>query len=169
MSGRKPPGDELFPEGWDRLPELDDTPVIREEVPVPDLKPVDGPGREPTVLGLTIAAWADLVAMAGPCAAILVALRLGGYPVDLATVPWAGALALAWWVLASGTFMAVRRGTPGMLLAGLVFSEPHLGGGLRTTLLLQGFSALTLGLPAVLLYRAWGPRLTVLDSGDEET
>ncbi len=169
MSDRQPPGDEFFPEGWDRLPEHDDTPVIREEVPVPDLKPVDGPGREPTVLGLTTAAWADLVAMTGPCAAILVALRLGGYPVDLATVPWAGALALVWWILAAGAFMAVRRGTPGMLLAGLAFTEPRHGGGLRTTLLLQGFSALTLGLPAVVLYRFWGPQLGMLESGDEGT
>ncbi len=168
MSDRRPPQDEFFPEGWDRLPEFDETPRIREEVPVPDLGPVDPPEREPTVLGLTTAAWADLAAMLGPCAAVLVTLRLGGFPVGPATVPWAGALALAWWSLAAGTLLAVRRATPGMLLAGLAFAEPRHGGALKAALLLQGFSALTLGLPAVILHRLWGPHLGTLAAARDE-
>jgi len=162
MNDHRPPGDEFFPEGWDRLPEHEEAPVPSEEVPVPRLEPVGGPPSEPTILGLTTAAWADLVAMLGPCAAILVALRAGGYPVGLATVPWAGALALAWWLLAAGTLLTVRRGTPGMLLAGMAFSEARGRGALRGVLLLQALSALTLGLPAVLLYRFWGPRLELV-------
>ena len=162
MTGRKPPGDEFFPEGWDRIPEHEETPRIQEEVPVPPQEPVGGPEAVPSVLGLTTAAWADLVAMLGPCAAILVILRLTGYPVGLATVPWAGALAATWWLLAAGALMAVRRGTPGMLLAGMAFRERRRGGALRGIVLLQALSALTLGLPAVILHRFWGPRLGML-------
>lgn len=55
------------------------------------------------------------------CAGTLLALRIAGHHPTLTTLPWAALLALLWWGAAAAAGVTVRRGTPGMLLAGVAF------------------------------------------------
>ena len=89
------------------------------------------------------------VTVLGASAAALLAVVAFGYGTGLHALPWALGVAVAWWGVAAAVLVAVRRGTPGMLLAGIVFEEQVPPGRLAPTLgvaLLTAFSAGLLGL-----------------------
>ncbi len=137
-----PPDDAPVPANWDRL--RDDDGSIAEE---PFLPP---PESTPPRLTLVAAAWGDLVALVAVLTAALLAVLLAGRPVTAAALPWTCALALAWW-LASGTvLLAVRRGTPGMLMAGIVLRSPLPPRRLPWTLVVALLTAASGGLLALL-------------------
>ena len=152
MSGNGTPEDPEIPENWDRLVEVDE---IEE----------DAAGRTPAEPGaaddrpswgvLLSASWADLAVILTPCAAALAALRLAGYPTNLAVVPWAAALGLAWWTVTAAVLLRVRRGTPGMLLVDLRFDDPVAHGRVGLTLLASLGTLLLAGLPGILGRRYW--------------
>jgi hypothetical protein len=70
------------------------------------------------------AAWADLVGILAVCTGALVAILLLGERPALPAFAWAAALGIVWWTCAAAVLVAVRQATPGMLLAGVGFSEP---------------------------------------------
>lgn len=151
-------------EDWDRL---------REALP-PDLAPPPAPppasvDSAPGRLLLLAGALGDLVSLILVCASALVALRALGHPAGLAVLPWICALALAWWSLAATTLMVVRRGTPGMLLAGFSFATPvahrRVVGVLLVALLLATTLGVTavLGLPGPLLRLVGGSSLALVE------
>ncbi|MEN8163957.1 MAG: hypothetical protein ABFS37_07505 [Acidobacteriota bacterium] len=94
-------------------------------------------------------AWADLVVVAGLTTAMIGTVILAGYPLSIRALPWAVVVALLGWGAACGIMLRVRRGTPGMVLAGLEFVEEVAGTRLLWTIAAAGFSALLLGLPAL--------------------
>lgn len=112
------PEDLDFPHNWDRLTDPDPG-VAVEEATGPELQA----GGEPMVVALFAASWADLVAMVAVATGALVALVAFGHRAEPAILPWAAAMALCWWWLAATATVAVRRGTPGMLMAGLVVAR----------------------------------------------
>lgn len=152
------------PEDWDRL---------REALP-PDLAPPPAPPHvqadtSPGRLLLLAGALGDLVSVVVVCATALVALRALGHLAGLPVLPWIFALSLAWWSLSATTLVVVRRGTPGMLLAGFSFASPvahrRVAGVLLVALLLAttlGVAAL-LGLPGPLLRLAGGSGLVLVE------
>ncbi len=140
--------DQPIPAGWDRLEPGDDGPLPEPLPPEPDL-------RVPERSLLLAAVWGDLVAMLVVCVAALVAVRLAGYAAGFAALPWAAALALAWWLAVAITLMVVRRGLPGMLAMGLSFAAPVPVRRLPWVLLVALLEALLLGLPALAGARHW--------------
>lgn len=78
----------------------------------------------PSALTLMAASWADLVSMLAVCTAALAAILAIGERPALPAFAWAVALALAWWFFAAAVLIVVRQATPGMLLAGVNFSDP---------------------------------------------
>jgi hypothetical protein len=70
------------------------------------------------------ASWADLVSMLAVCTAALAAILAIGERPALPAFSWAVALALVWWLFAATVLIIVRQATPGMLLAGVSFSDP---------------------------------------------
>ncbi len=85
------------------------------------------PGRDhrlPPVLTVMASAWADLVGMLAVCTGALIAILVLGERPALPAFVWAAALALVWWAFASAVLVVVRQATPGMLLAGMSFSDP---------------------------------------------
>ncbi|MFV2071113.1 MAG: hypothetical protein ACC742_00485 [Thermoanaerobaculales bacterium] len=107
-----------MPGDWDAL---------RDRVPEPDRQPAvpaaDERGSQPPPVALMAAAWADLVGILGVCTGALLALLALGERPALVVFPWAAALALVWWGFAAAVLVVVRQGTPGMLLAGVVFKH----------------------------------------------
>lgn len=84
-----------------------------------------GPDRHgPTALTLMASAWADLVGMLAVCTGALVAILVLGERPALPAFAWAAALAVVWWTFAAAVLVVVRQATPGMLLAGVSFSDP---------------------------------------------
>ncbi len=157
MSSEDPRGPQTIPEEWDHLLDLAEA----TDRGGPDAPPEP---EEPEVQGafpLLTAACADLVAILVPCALVLVGLRLGGHEVPLRVAPWALALGVLWWVLAAAILLRVRRGTPGMLAAGLAWRHEPTGGRLWGALGLALLAAATLGLPLALFRRAVWKRLDV--------
>ncbi len=141
------------PAGWDRL-------ELAEDGPLPDTPPPDPESGPPERSLLLAAVWTDLVAMLVVGVAALVAVRIAGYALGLAALPWAAALAVAWWLVTSAAFLAVRRGLPGMLAMGVVYAAPVRSGRLAWVLGVALLEALALGLPALLGARRW-PRALV--------
>jgi hypothetical protein len=79
---------------------------------------------EPSALTVMAAAWADLVGILAVCTGALVAILLLGERPALPAFVWAAALGVVWWIFAAAMLVVVRQATPGMLLAGVSFSEP---------------------------------------------
>ncbi len=109
-----PSAPQVTPPAWDRL---DDSQRPPSQAPFTNQPPADD---EPPTVVLFAACWADLMAMVAVATAALLALVAIGYRAELAILPWTGSVALCWWWLAASATVAVRRGTPGMLMAGLV-------------------------------------------------
>jgi len=154
-------GEDRLPEEWDRLLDLEELEDPQRSVEPPSSA---GSGEHPAFPLLT-ASCADLVAILLPCTLALVALRFYGLPVSLAAVPWALGLGALWWAFAAGILLRVRRGTPGMLAAGLVYREEPVGGRLWSSMAVALLAALTLGLPLALFPRITWQRLKLLDPG----
>jgi len=157
MSPERPVHQDRFPKDWDVFLDLEDR---GEEMP-PETSPEPD---EPLAIPLLTAAFADLVAILVPCTAALIGLRLGGLPVPLAVAPWALGLGAAWWILVAAILLRIRRGTPGLLAANLVYREAPSGPRLVGGLFLGLAAALTLGLPFLLFRGSLSERLEALDS-----
>jgi hypothetical protein len=107
-----------MPRDWDALMDrgTDDAP------PSPPVAGPDAPG--PPALTVMAAAWADLVGILAVCTGALVAILSLGERPALPAFAWAAALGVVWWIFATTVLVVVRQATPGMLLAGVSFSEP---------------------------------------------
>jgi hypothetical protein len=95
------------------------------------------------------AAWGDLVIIIALTTALIGAIFLAGFPLSLLALPWAAAVGFVGWLVGCGILLRVRRGTPGMLLAGCVFANEVSGFRLGRTIAIAGLSAVFLGLPAI--------------------
>ncbi len=163
MSGRSLE-DLDFPSNWDQLTEPDSVQGslgADEKEETEESTADDAPGRDRRsqlpMINLVAAAWADLVAILAFCTVELLAVELSRYDASIAAFPWVLGLALAWWCAAASVLVVVRRGTPGMLMAGVVFRaqvSPHR---LPAILVAAFFTAFLLGLPALP-----GPRRSLL-------
>ncbi len=156
MSGGEPPSPEHLPADWDRLFEAPGG--DGDEAPAGLQDEGSGAGPPPRMVLLT-AAWAELAVMLAPCAASLAALRLADFPASLGVVPWAAGLAAAWWTASAAALVFLRRGTPGMLLAGVRLERPVHGWRLALTLAATAVTTALLGLPALLGSAYWPPAL----------
>ncbi len=137
-----------FPNNWDVLHES----TFEEE---PHEEPVvvpDSSGSPPTI-NLLASSWADAVASLGVGTAALVGLNAAGHGGLLIAFPWAVALGVVWWAIAAATLVVIRQGTPGMLLAGIVFNDRVAPGRVAVVIAAAAVCALLLGLPGLL-----GPR-----------
>lgn len=106
-----------IPGDWDALSE-------REHVGDSPQSPATFSDKHgPQALTVMASAWADLVGMLAVCTAALIAILLLGERPALPAFIWAAALALLWWLFAAAVLVVVRQATPGMLLAGVSFSE----------------------------------------------
>lgn len=144
------PEDLAFPANWDQL--------LEENEGEPDPGPPGDPDdARPSLVTLLAASWAELVVVLVPCAAALAVVRVLGYRTGSPALPWAALLACAWWLTAATVLLVVRRGTPGMLLAGLTFADGVPG--IRVPLLLVSVLVLaaSAGLLALLGGRRWLP------------
>lgn len=139
------------PPAWDRLE--GDSPVAEVTV----LSKQTTSEEEPPTVVLFAACWADLVTMMAVATAALLALVAIGHRAEPAILPWAGGVALCWWWLAASATVAVRRGTPGMLMAGLVAKRPVPPRRVASVLAAALASCASLGLLALL-----GPRRSLV-------
>lgn len=142
-----------IPADWDSL--KDRPAETKKEVAEPP--EVDPEGDAPPVVSLMAASWADLVGMLAVCTAALIAVLALGEPPALSVFPWAAVLALTWWVFAASVLVIVRQGTPGMLLAGIVFEEPVAARRVAGVLAAAVVGVATFGLVGLL-----GPRSSLL-------
>ena len=131
-----------FPANWDRIDER------AEQGQAPE-----SASALPPLISLMAAAWGDLVAILAVCTASLLTLLGLGHSVSLPCLPWSCGLALLWWCASAAVLLTVRRGTPGMLMAGVVFRDNVATTRLAAVLAAATVLMLTLGLPALL-----GPR-----------
>lgn len=135
------------PADWDRLAERgSESPSRGERGASPS------PASPPT-LTVIAASWGDALAVLIVCTAELALVHVLGHGYGLATVPWAGLAAFAWWLLASAALLAIRQASVGMLMAGIVFAEPVPTRRIPWVLLAAVVSALLVGVPGIL-----GPR-----------
>ncbi len=132
---------------WDQLSEVD-VDGIEQDPSAPYPEKSESGDTVPWSARLT-AAWADLVVISGATTSMVGAVILAGYPLGIRALPWAVGVALVGWGATCGILLRVRRGTPGMLLAGFVFSDEVTGGRLVGTVAAAGFSAFLLGLPVL--------------------
>lgn len=77
----------------------------------------------PPALTVMASAWADLVGVLAVCTGALIAILVLGERPALPAFVWAAALGFVWWVFTATVLVVVRQATPGMLLAGMSFSE----------------------------------------------
>ena len=103
--------------------------------------------------------WGDLAVILGLTAASLVALKLAGHGAPFAAAPWAVAVAALWWLVAAAVLLTVRRGTPGMMAAGVSFTGAVAPARLPVVLLAALLLALTLGLPSAVGPPGWALRV----------
>ncbi len=106
-----------MPGDWDALVERP-TEISRERSSPPthnhDLPPA---------LTVIASSWADLVGMLAVCTGALIAILVLGERPALPAFVWAAALGVVWWLFSAAVLVVVRQATPGMLLAGISFSE----------------------------------------------
>jgi hypothetical protein len=102
------------------------------------------------VLNAVAAAWGDSVVTLAVCTAALLGLVAAGHGGPLGALGWAAGMAAAWWVFAASILIIIRQGTPGMLLAGVVFAAPVPPRRLSLVLVAAMFHAMLLGLPSLL-------------------
>jgi hypothetical protein len=143
----KSPEELSFPVNWDRLSET----ATDEELSSssPDQSPRDH-SEGPPIINMVAATLADLVTILAFIVAELVAVRIASYKIGWPALPWVVILALAWWCVAALMLVVVRRGTPGMLMAGVVFKHQVAPGRLVMILLAALALICLLGLPALL-------------------
>jgi hypothetical protein len=146
------PGERAIPNNWDVLHESspDEDPVAS---PPPD---ADASGSPPT-LNLLASSWADAVAALGVCTAALFGLDAAGHNPSLTALPWAVALGVLWWLAAAAALIMIRQATPGMLLAGVVFSNRVAPVRVAAVIIAAAVTAALMGLPNLL-----GPRRSPL-------
>jgi hypothetical protein len=145
-AGDRPDPDKPL-DGWDRLePEVadDDTRAEARE--------------DHSTIPLIAGSWGDLALLLAVSAAALVGLKISGHGAPFAAVGWALCLAVVWWAMAAAVLVAVRRATPGMLMAGVRFTRAvppsRVGAVVAVALLLCA----TLGIPAAVGPRGWALR-----------
>jgi hypothetical protein len=134
----------VSPEDWDRLAE----PPAGERPAA--AAPMPGSQARPGGVLLVAAALGDLVALVSVCALALLALRTGGHRAPLSAFPWVASLAVLWWCAAATVLVVVRRGTPGMLMAGVGFVDAVAARRVAAVLAAAMLGACSLGLPALL-------------------
>jgi hypothetical protein len=139
------------PAGWDRLD-------VGEE-PEVEAAAHDGPAqRDESAIPLIAGSWGDLALILAVVAAALVTLKLSGYGAPFAAAGWALALAVLWWGVAAATLVAIRRATPGMLLAGLQFDHAVPPRRVAWVVVVALLLCATLGIPAAVGPRGWALR-----------
>lgn len=140
--------DNEIPRNWDILQDS----TIEDELPEAPSTVIESSDTPPTI-NLLASSWADAVVSLGVCTAALFGLNAAGHQPSLTALPWAMALGFAWWLAAAASLVAIRQATPGMLLAGVVFSDRVAPARLAVVIAAAAVSALLLGLPNLL-----GPR-----------
>lgn len=141
-----------FPKNWDVLQDSDHPDVVEE-----DSTPIsDSPSLPPTI-NVLASSWADAVSALAVCTAALVGLTGLGHHGTLTALPWAAVLGVVWWTAATAILVVIRLGTPGMLLAGVVFADRVPPRRLPLVIGAAAFSGLLIGLPGLL-----GARRSVL-------
>lgn len=133
-----------IPTDWDALVDRS------SDLPTPQSDESGSPASPPSVLTLMAASWADLVGMLAVCTAALAAILAIGERPALPAFAWAVALAVVWWLFAATVLVVVRQGTPGMLLAGVNFSDPVAPKRVGWVLAAALAGVVTLGLSGVL-------------------
>ncbi len=133
-----------FPKNWDVLQDSD---LDGEIVDVPS--PASDSASPPPTINVLASSWADAVAVLGVCIAALVGLVALGHHGSLIALPWAAVLGVAWWTAAAAILVVIRQGTPGMLLAGIVFADRVAPRRLPVVIGAAAFSALLVGLPGL--------------------
>ena len=142
--GEKSPLQRQFPKNWDVLRDTDLDDEITEV-----LSPASDSASLPPTINVLASSWADAVAVLGVCTAALVGLTALGHHGTLAALPWAAVLGVAWWTAAAAILVVIRQGTPGMLLAGIVFTDRVAPRRLPVVIGAAAFSALLAGLPGL--------------------
>lgn len=149
------PGAPEVPDGWDQLEGPIEAPAAPRRPRAPEGDPHDGVPVIPVIAG----SWGDLAAILALTAASLVALKLAGHGAPFAAAPWAVAVAVLWWLVAAAVLLTVRRGTPGMMAAGISFAGSVAPARLPVVLLAALLLALTLGLPSAVGPPGWALRV----------
>ena len=147
-----PPRAPEVPDGWDQLPSLADEPAATAA-------PGPAAGDPGSVIPVIAGSWGDLAVILGLSAATLVALKLAGHGAPFAAAPWAAAVAVLWWLVAAAALLTVRRGTPGMVAAGISFAGAVRPARLPWVLLVALLLAATLGLPSAVGPSGWALRV----------
>jgi hypothetical protein len=147
-----PPEEREIPKNWDVLAE---TPLADDSSA--GVAAATDSGGEPPTINLLASSWADAVASLVVCTAALFGLNAAGHNPSLACLPWALALGVVWWLAAAAALILIRQATPGMLLAGVVFSDRVAPGRVAVVIAAAAVSAVLLGLPNLL-----GPRRSPL-------
>ncbi len=150
MTGRDDEPRKLeFPPTWDVLQHDrgSETPAASEA------PPEQGVSAPLPLINLLAGSWADSVTVLAVCTAALIGLTGAGHSDSFSALPWAAAMAAAWWAFAAAVLVAIRQGTPGMLLAGVVLADRVAPGRLALVVAAAAAQALLLGLPAL-----FGPR-----------
>jgi hypothetical protein len=140
------------PDGWDQLSEAED-----DEFPEDVYQPDDAPDELPAI-PLIAGSWGDLALILGVCAAALISLKATGHGAPFGAAGWALAVAVLWWVVAAGSLVMIRHGTPGMLLAGVRFSDSVEPGRIGGVVLVALILCATLGIPAAFGRPGWALR-----------
>jgi len=110
---------------------------------------VEDTARLPTI-NLLASSWADAVVVLAVCTAALLGLSAAGHGGSLTALPWAVALGFLWWVVAATALVTIRQGTPGMLLAGVHFSDRIAPGRIGAVVAAAVVCSILLGLPGLL-------------------
>lgn len=147
-----PPNEREIPKNWDILAE-----APLDEDPVSNLPAAADWGVVPSTINLLAASWADAVTSLVVCTAALFGVNAAGYSPSLTALPWALGLGAVWWLVAAAALLVIRQATPGMLLAGVVFSDRVDPGRVAAVIATAVVSALLMGLPNLL-----GPRRSPL-------
>jgi hypothetical protein len=135
-----------IPTNWDVLRDVGAEDGAGEDV---EDAPVEDPSSLPTI-NLLASAWADAVVALAVCTAALMGLNAAGHSGSLAVLPWAASLGLLWWVVAATVFVTIRQGTPGMLLAGVHFSDRVDPRRVGAVVLAAFVCSILIGLPGLL-------------------
>jgi len=139
------PAHDEIPGDWDTLSDRGGV----EPGPPPSPEPAPGELAPPVVL-LLATAWADLVTMLAVCTGALVAVMVTGQRPALPAFAWAAVLAVLWWAVAGVLLVAVRQGTPGMLLAAVRFAGPVPPGRVPWVIVAALLGSLSLGATGLL-------------------
>ena len=112
--------------------------------------PADRNLHHPPLLTMMASAWADLVGILAVCTAALIAILILGERPAVGAFGWAAALGVVWWSFAAAVLVVGRQATPGMLLAGVSFSDPVRPRRVGWVLLAALIGVVTLGLTGVI-------------------